>query len=90
MEYCDINYVIDREQYYIDLLKPEYNMFTKAGSSLGFKYSPETLLLLKDRKFSPEALANLKKVKKGFVTSSYLIKINHLLATGHIRTKHKK
>lgn len=26
LEYCDINSVIDREQYYIYLLKPEYNI----------------------------------------------------------------
>jgi len=26
LEYCDINFRIEREQYYIDLLKPEYNI----------------------------------------------------------------
>lgn len=25
LEYCDKQYIIEREQYYIDLLKPEYN-----------------------------------------------------------------
>jgi group I intron endonuclease len=84
LEYCDRNSVIEREQYYIDLLKPEYNILTKAGSSLGFKHSTETLLKFKDRKLSPEALINLKKAKKGLVPRSPLRKINHLLATGHI------
>jgi len=35
LEYCDKKSVIDREQYYIDLLKPEYNLCPKAGSSMG-------------------------------------------------------
>jgi hypothetical protein len=55
---------------------------TKAGSNLGFKHSTETLLKLKNRKLSPEALANLKKSKAG-VAPCNLAKINQLLATGH-------
>jgi hypothetical protein len=35
LEYCDLENIIDREQYYIDLLKPEYNVLKDAGSSLG-------------------------------------------------------
>lgn len=35
--------MIEREQYYIDLYKPEYNICKIAGSLLGFKHSPETL-----------------------------------------------
>jgi len=85
LEYCDKKFVIDREQYYIDLLNPEYNILRKAGSSLGFKHSPETLLKLKSRKLSQEALANLKKAKAGVVPSA-LTKINQLLATGHTIT----
>ena len=55
LEYCDKEFVIDREQYYIDLFKPEYNLLNKAGSSLGFKHSSETLLKFKDRKLSSQA-----------------------------------
>lgn len=43
LEYCDIGLLIEREQYYLNLLKPEYNILTIAGSSLGFKHSPATL-----------------------------------------------
>lgn len=42
LEYCSIENVIRREQYYIDLLKPEYNILKVAGSTLGFKHSEET------------------------------------------------
>jgi group I intron endonuclease len=33
---------LEREQYYIDLLKQKYNILKTAGSSLGFKHSEET------------------------------------------------
>jgi len=32
-----------REQYYIDLLKPEYNILSSAGSSLGYKHDDQAL-----------------------------------------------
>jgi len=37
LEYCSPSIVIEREQYYIDLYKPEYNTLKVAGSSLGHK-----------------------------------------------------
>jgi group I intron endonuclease len=86
IEYCVLDKLIEREQYYLDLLNPEYNILKIAGSRLGSKHSPETLLKFKNRKLSAEALANLKKAKAGIAPLSPLRKINHLLATGHITT----
>lgn len=43
IEYCNKEDVIIREQYYFDLLQPEYNILQLAGSSLGFKHSKATL-----------------------------------------------
>jgi len=42
LEYCEPNILIIREQYYIDLLKPEYNILQTAGNKLGFKHTEET------------------------------------------------
>lgn len=42
LEYCESNTLIKREQYYLDNLKPEYNVLKKAGSVLGFKHSEYT------------------------------------------------
>jgi group I intron endonuclease len=42
LEYCNLSVLIEREQYYIDLLNPEYNILKKAGSRLGVKLSEET------------------------------------------------
>jgi group I intron endonuclease len=86
LEYCEPKDLIKREQYFMDILVPEYNILKKAGSSLGYKHSLETLLKFKNRKLSPEALANLKLAKKGIVSKSSLRRINHLSATGHITT----
>jgi hypothetical protein len=61
LDYCDISNVIKVEQDCIDKLKPEYNILTKAGSSLNFKHYKETLYKLKYHKLSAEALYNLKK-----------------------------
>jgi group I intron endonuclease len=42
LEYCEPENAVSREQYYIDLLNPEYNILKIAGSSLGFKHSDES------------------------------------------------
>jgi predicted GIY-YIG superfamily endonuclease len=42
IEYCEAEDLIKREQYYLDLLKPEYNIHQVAGSPLGHKYSEYT------------------------------------------------
>lgn len=87
LEYCKPYELITREQYYLDLLKPGYNINPTAGSRLGAKHSPETLLKFKTRKLSPEALTNLKPAKAGYTpVFTPLRKINQLLATGHITT----
>jgi group I intron endonuclease len=47
--YCDPASTIQREQDYIDLIKPEYNILQKAGSSHGFNHSEETKQKMRDR-----------------------------------------
>lgn len=42
LEYCEENKATTREQYFLDLLNPEYNILSKAGSSLGYIHSEET------------------------------------------------
>ncbi len=49
LEYCNKEYLKVREQHYIDLLKPEYNICKTAGSMLGFKHSLKTLEKFKNR-----------------------------------------
>lgn len=46
LEYCGSNIMIEREQYYIDLLKPEYNICKIAYSALGRRLSEEAKINL--------------------------------------------
>lgn len=43
LEYCEIENLITREQFYFDLLKPPYNILKIAGSSLGYTHTLESL-----------------------------------------------
>ena len=69
LEYCDSNILLLREQYYIDLLKPEYNILSVAGSTFGYKHTANTLEKFKTRKFSNETLANIAETAKGRILS---------------------
>lgn len=61
LEYCDSNILIEREQYYINNIKPVYNSLSKAGSSIGYKHTIDTLEKFKLRKVSDITRTNLAK-----------------------------
>jgi group I intron endonuclease len=61
LEYSTKNKVLIKEQYYLDLLKSEYNILTTAGSSLGYRHSPETIAKFKARKHSLETKAKIRE-----------------------------
>ena len=42
LEYCEPSTAVSKEQHYLDLLKPAYNILKVAASSLGLKHSLET------------------------------------------------
>ncbi len=41
LEYCDVSKLLEREQYYLDLLEPDYNIAKVAGSTIGIPRSEE-------------------------------------------------
>ena len=43
IEYCEKDILIKREQDYLNMYKPEYNILTKAYSTLNYKHTPATL-----------------------------------------------
>lgn len=55
LEYCASFEVIPRELYFLDLLKPEYNLLLTAGSRLGSKHSEKA-----KAKISAAAIGNKK------------------------------
>jgi group I intron endonuclease len=68
--------ILEREQYFLDLLLPEYNILKLAGSLLGYKHTEETIALMSlaksgennprgmlGKSHSPETLALMSKVQ---------------------------
>lgn len=71
LEYCSIDKLIEREQFYIDVLAPKYNILAAAKSSLGYKHSYDSLKKMSKPRpnFSPSKdhkeairLANANKI----------------------------
>jgi group I intron endonuclease len=46
LEYCEVNILIDREQYYFYLLKLEYNILKATNSRIGSKHLLKTRALV--------------------------------------------
>lgn len=69
LEYCSKAKLLEREQFYLDLLIPDYNILKYAYSLLGFKHSEETLEKLKTRIVSPEHKEILSSIHKGKLVS---------------------
>ena len=72
LEYCDKNNVIEREQYYMDLIKPQYNIVEIAGSTLGYKHTPESLSKMIDFVLSDE-VRNRKALSTVNATAARII-----------------
>jgi group I intron endonuclease len=69
LEYCKPENALEREQYYMDICAPEYNVLRIAGSRLGYRHTEETLLRFKERKHSEETRVRLSNSRMGMVLS---------------------
>lgn len=85
LQYCEKleDLCLGLEQYYLDLYKPKYNILKIAGSSQGFKHSPETIAKLK-KKFAGELHPrfNTKVSKQQKLLTSIALK-NYFAEHGH-------
>lgn len=94
LEYCHVDTLISREQYFLDLIKPELNILTVAGSTRGYKHKPETIAKFKSRKKSPEELnklrLHLKKLNSVQFTKEFRSILNEATANFNRLTKSKK
>ena len=68
LEICNKEELIIKEQFYIDTLKPEYNILKTAGSRLGQKHSDESKAKMsksqKGRKVSEETKKKIGEARK--------------------------
>ncbi len=83
LEYCNPDLLVVREQYYIDNLKPQYNILNIAGSRLESKQTKQTRKLIShsliNRVFSEDSkvkmkIAALKRFFIGFFISVFFFK----------------
>lgn len=69
----DVSQLIKREQFYIDALKPRYNIAVTAGSQLGFRHSKESRRLISEvqrgRVISLETRRKMSESRKGIKLS---------------------
>ena len=56
IEYCSPEDLIKREQYYLQGLKPDYNILKTAGSLLGFKHSKATIKITRNAKLGKKKI----------------------------------
>lgn len=68
IELCLSEFITEREQYYIDTLKPNLNICPTAGNCLGRKFSEETKSKLREagkgRRHSPETIKKMSEIHK--------------------------
>jgi len=50
LEYCSIENLLIREQYYLSSFSPYYNILTLAGNSLGYKHTTESIERIRSAK----------------------------------------
>jgi group I intron endonuclease len=89
LEYCQASEVVQREQHYMDLLKPQYNILQKAGSLLGFKHSKETIAKIKN--LTPEKQA--KRLEHADARHDSLVprlRVPRILKRLHSSPEHKE
>lgn len=64
LEYCESEVIIEREQYYIDLLKPKYNILKYARSLKGFKHSETTIERMREIKINNKRIRTEEEILK--------------------------
>jgi group I intron endonuclease len=75
LEYCEPKDVIKREQHYLNILKPEYNILKTAGSVLGLKHTEEIRAKIREaslgnknmlgKTHTEETKAQIREAQKG-------------------------
>ena len=70
LEYCEKSVLLEREQYFLDKLKPKYNLLNLAGSLMGYKHSEETKLKISLSKIGSKRSEETKaKIRKNMIHS---------------------
>lgn len=93
LEYCNKESLLKREQYYLDLTNPEYNILKTAGSPKGFKHSAETLLKFKNRDLNTGHVTTVINKSNNDIKKFYSLReaarnlgVSHTALLDHVNT----
>lgn len=84
LEFCEREELLKREQYYLDNLKPQYNIVETAGSTLGYKHTPESIAKMRDFVLSEEV-----RERKRLATANATASIRIPIIVENIKTNEK-
>ena len=96
LEYCQMDILIKREQHYLNILKPKYNILKAANSRLGSKHSLETKTLMsiklkgKNHPFFGKTLSEETRINISESLKSSLIFKKSVKSRSKIKTKETK
>ena len=74
IEYCGNEQLIDREQYFLDTLKPVYNISPTAKNCLGVKHTPEFCEKISKKKMGNTCATEYMRSEEGRAYFSYIHK----------------
>jgi len=78
LEYCSSEDLIKREQYYLQNLKPLYNILKTAGSLLGFKHSKASIDSIRNAKLGRKrSQSTILQIEKGNIQAQSVLVINN-------------
>lgn len=94
IEECEINILTEREQFYIDSLKPEYNICKIAATTLGIKHTIEQNKAKSDRQKGKKKHENFGKIQhdrlKGIKPSDHCMEQAKIAATNRIHSQEER
>lgn len=77
IEICNIESILEREQYYLDNFELKYNTLKIAGSLLGFKHSAETIELMRAAKLG-KPISEEAKIKLAANSQAFALKVENI------------
>jgi len=74
LEYCYLEILLEREQFYFDTLNPEYNILKVAGSPLGYRHSEAAKKLISIASKNRKVLESTRDIKREILLGKTLDK----------------
>lgn len=77
IEICDIKFLLEREQYYLDNFELDYNILKTAGSLYGYKHSIASIELMRRAKLG-KSISEEVKLKLANNSQAFALKLENL------------